>query len=114
MFWSRIRISNSDNTGSSHSTGPKASRTNTTESNSAGAVSQWLLARWQAWREARAERDVLASYRADYGTNARLRWWQRLRAGFGLLVMVSVLGLGLSLLVGVFFVAMTILLETIV
>ena len=88
--WSRIRTSLSDDTGST--------------------LKNW----WQAWREARAERDVLASYRADYGEEARFRWWQRLRAGVGLFFVIVLLGAGLTLLVGLFFVGVTIALETLV
>ncbi|MCQ3812063.1 MAG: hypothetical protein KTV68_16080 [Acidimicrobiia bacterium] len=73
-----------------------------------------LKNRWQNWREERAERDVLASYRADYGEEARFRWWQRLRAGVGLFFVVVLMGAGLTTLVGLFFIGLTILLETLV
>ncbi|MCY3576891.1 MAG: hypothetical protein OXH53_06215 [bacterium] len=92
--WSRIRISPSDDTWST--------------------LKSWWRQRWEAWREARAERDVLASYRADYGEEARFRWWQRLRAGVGLFFVIALLGAGLTLLVGLFFVSLTIALETLV
>ncbi|MCY4193113.1 MAG: hypothetical protein OXF04_02295 [bacterium] len=70
--------------------------------------------RWQAWRRARAERDVLGHYRADYGDGARFRWWQRFRAGAGLLFVVLLMGAGLTMLVGLFFIGFTIVLETLV
>lgn len=92
--WSRIRTSLSDDTGST--------------------LKGWCQHRWEAWREARAERDVLASYRADYGEEARFRWWQRLRAGVGLFFVIVLLGAGLTMLVGLFFVGITIALETLV
>jgi len=57
---------------------------------------------------------VLASYRADYGEEARFRWWQRLRAGVGLFFVVVLMGAGLTTLVGLFFIGLTILLETLV
>lgn len=92
--WSRIRVSLSDDT-------------------SATLKNGWQR-RWEAWREARAERDVLAAYRADYGEGARFRWWQRLRAGVGLLFVVVLMGAGLTMLVGLFFIGFTIMLETLV
>lgn len=92
--WSRIRISLSDDTW-------------------ATLNSRWQR-RWVAWREARAERDVLASYRADYGDGARFRWWQRLRASVGLFFVVVLMGAGLTMLVGLFFIGITIALETLV
>jgi len=70
--------------------------------------------RWANWRETRAERDVLGSYRADYGEQSRLRWWQRLRAGVGLFFVIVLLGAGLTMLIGLFFVGVTIALETLV
>gem|GEM_PF-1419507 len=57
---------------------------------------------------------MLASYRADYGEEARFRWWQRLRAGVGLFFVVVLMGAGLTTLVGLFFIGLTILLETLV
>lgn len=57
---------------------------------------------------------MLAAYRADYGEGARFRWWQRLRAGVGLLFVVVLLGAGLTMLVGLFFIGFTIMLETLV
>lgn len=92
--WSHIRISLSDDTW-------------------ATLKSRWHR-RWVAWCEARAERDVLASYRADYGDGARFRWWQRLRAGVGLFFVVVLMGAGLTMLVGLFFIGFTIALETLV
>ena len=92
--WSRIRVSLSDDTWATLKTG-------------------WQR-QWGAWREARAERDVLASYRADYGDEARFRWWQRLRAGVGLFFVVVLMGAGLTMLVGLFFIGFTIALETLV
>ncbi|WP_419930056.1 hypothetical protein [Candidatus Poriferisocius sp.] len=92
--WSRIRISFSDDTW-------------------ATLKSRWQR-RWVAWREIRAERDVLASYRADYGEGARFRWWQRLRAGVGLFFVVVLMGAGLTMMVGLFFIGFTIALETLV
>ncbi|MCY3577833.1 MAG: hypothetical protein OXH53_11010 [bacterium] len=73
-----------------------------------------LQHRWEDWRLTRAERDVLASYRADYGEDAGFRWWQRLRAGVGLFFVIVLLGAGLTMLVGLFFVGITIALETLV
>lgn len=70
--------------------------------------------RWDNWRAARAERDVLASYRAEYGEEAQFRWWQRLRAGVGLFFVIVLLGAGLTMLVGLFFVGLTVALETLV
>lgn len=92
--WSRIRLSYSDHTGDK--------------------VKNWLQERWRSWRVARAERDVLAAYRADYGAGVHLHWWERLRAGVGLFFVVTLLGAGLTLLVGMFFVGLTILIETLV
>ncbi len=57
---------------------------------------------------------MLASYRADYGEEARFRWWQRLRAGVGLFFVIVLMGAGLTTLVGLFFIGLTILLETLV
>jgi len=57
---------------------------------------------------------VLASYRADYGGDARFRWWQRLRAGVGLFFAIVLMGAGLTMLVGLFFIGLTIALETLV
>jgi len=92
--WSRIRVSLSDDTWAT------------------------LKGGWQhrlaGWQEARAERDVLASYRADYGEGARFRWWQRLRAGVSLLFVVVLMGAGLTMVVGLFFIGFTIALETLV
>ena len=34
----------------------------------------------------------MASYRADYGEEARFRWWQRLRAGVGLFFVIVLFG----------------------
>ncbi|WP_420639685.1 hypothetical protein [Candidatus Poriferisocius sp.] len=73
-----------------------------------------LQPRWATWREARQERDVLIAYRADYGEGARFRWWHRLRAGVGLVFVVVLMGAGLTMLVGLFFVGLTIVLETLV
>ena len=92
--WSRIRVSLSDDTWATLKNG-------------------WQR-RWETWREARAERDVLAAYRADYGEGARFRWWQRLRAGAGLFFVVGLMGAGLTMLVGLFFIGFTIMLETLV
>lgn len=92
--WSRIRVSLSDDTWATLKNG-------------------WQR-KWAEWRETRAERDVLASYRADYGEGARFRWWQRLRAAVGLLFVVVLLGAGLTMLVGLFFIGFTIALETLV
>jgi len=92
--WSRIRVSLSDDTWA--------------------ALKGGWQRKWLAWREARAERDVLASYRADYGEGARFRWWQRLRAGVGLLFVVFLMGAGLTMVVGLFFIGFTIALETLV
>lgn len=57
---------------------------------------------------------MLASYRADYGEQAQIRWWQRLRAGVGLFFVIILMGAGLTTLVGLFFIGLTILLETLV
>ncbi|WP_419849248.1 hypothetical protein [Candidatus Poriferisocius sp.] len=92
--WSRIWVSLSDDTWATLKNG-------------------WQR-KWAEWRETRAERDVLASYRADYGEGARFRWWQRLRAAVGLLFVVVLLGAGLTMLVGLFFIGFTIALETLV
>ena len=92
MRWDDWRDSDSDEVGGS------------------GAIKSW----WDNWRAARAERDVLASYRADYGEGARFRWWQRLRAGVALFFVIALMGAGLTLLVGLFFVGVTIALETLV
>lgn len=92
--WSRIRVSRTDDTGA--------------------ALKGWWPRRWQAWRDARARRDVLGAYRADYGEAARFRWWSRLRAGVGLLLVVIVVGAGLTTLVGLLFIGFTIALETLV
>ena len=92
--WSRIRAPLSDDTWTTLKSG-------------------WQQ-RWAAWRETRAERDVLASYRADYGESARFAWWQRLRAGVGLFFVVVLMGAGLTMLVGLFFIGFTIILETLV
>ena len=92
--WSRIRVSLSDDT-------------------STALKDQWQR-RWENWRAGRAERDVLASYRAEHGEEARFRWWQRLRAGVGLFFVIVLLGAGLTMLVGLFFVGLTIALETLV
>lgn len=94
LVWSRIRDSLSNDTW--------------------GSLKNRWLQRWGAWREARAERDVLVSYRADYGEGARFNWWQRLRAGTGLLFVIVLMGAGLTLLVGLFFIGATIVLETLV
>ncbi|WP_420434794.1 hypothetical protein [Candidatus Poriferisocius sp.] len=56
----------------------------------------------------------MASYRAEYGEGARFRWWQRLRAGVSLFFVIVLLGAGLTMLVGLFFVGLTIALETLV
>lgn len=74
---------------------------------------RWQL-RWAAWRAQRQERDVLAKYRADYGEGARIRWWQRLRAGVALFFVITLMGAGLTLLIGIFFIGLTIILETLV
>lgn len=92
--WSRIRAPLSDDTWAT----PK----------------DWWQRKWVAWRESRAERDVLASYRADYDEGARFRWWQRMRAGVALFFVVVLMGAGLTLLVGLFFIGFTIALETLV
>lgn len=92
--WSRIRVPLSDDTWAK--------------------LKSWWQHRWTRWREARAERDVLASYRADYGEGARFRWWQRLRAGVSLLFVVVLMGAGLTMVVGLFFIGFTIALETLV
>lgn len=92
--WSRIRVSPFDDTWATLKSG-------------------WQRKR-EAWREARAERDVLAAYRADYGEGARFRWWQRLRAGVGLFFVVVLMGAGLTMLMGLFFIGFTIMLETLV
>ena len=92
--WSRIRVSLPDDTWATLKNG-------------------WQR-KWTEWREARAERDVLGSYRADYGEGARFRWWQRLRAGVGLFFVVVLMGAGLTMLVGLFFIGFTIALETLV
>ena len=92
--WSRIRVPLTDDTGTT-------------------LKSSWRP-RWDSWREARAERDVLATYRADYGEGAKIRWWQRLRAGVGLFFVVVLMGAGLTMLVGLFFIGFTIALETLV
>ena len=57
---------------------------------------------------------MLASYRADYGEDSRFRWWQRLRAGVALFFVIVLMGAGLTLLVGLFFIGVTIALETLV
>ncbi len=57
---------------------------------------------------------MLASYRADYGEGARFAWWQRLRAGVGLFFVIVLMGAGLTMLVGLFFIGVTIALETLV
>ena len=57
---------------------------------------------------------MLASYRADYGEGSRFRWWQRLRAGVALFFVIVLMGAGLTLLVGLFFIGVTIALETLV
>ncbi len=57
---------------------------------------------------------MLATYRADYGEGAKIRWWQRLRAGVGLFFVVVLMGAGLTMLVGLFFIGFTIALETLV
>ncbi|WP_419918350.1 hypothetical protein [Candidatus Poriferisocius sp.] len=57
---------------------------------------------------------MLASYRADYGERSRFRWWHRLRAGVALIGVVILMGAGLTVLVGLFFVGITIGLETLV
>lgn len=107
--WSRIRISLSDDTWAALKNGWKQRW----EDWRAGS-SDTAKARWAAWREARAERDVLGSYRAGYGEEARFRWWQRLRAGVGLFLVVALMGAGLTMLVGLFFIGFTIALETLV
>ncbi len=76
--------------------------------------SSWWQVRWANWRAARAERDVLGSYRPDYGEGARFRWWQRLRAGVVLVFVIALMGAGLTMLVGLFFIAVTVALETLV
>ncbi len=92
--WSRIRVSLSDDTW-------------------AALKDRWQR-RWENWRATRAERDILASYRAEYGEGARFRWWHRLRAGVSLFFVIVLLGAGLTMLVGLFFVGLTIALETLV
>ncbi len=57
---------------------------------------------------------MLASYRADYGEGSRFRWWHRLRAGAALILVVALMGAGLTVLIGLFFVGITIALETLV
>ncbi len=107
--WSRIRVTRSDDT----SAAAEDRRRKRRQSRGAG-WSDAARMRWQAWRGARAERDVLGAYRADYSDGARFRWWQRLRAGVGLLFVVVLLGAGLTMMVGLFFIGFTIVLETLV
>lgn len=47
--------------------------------------------------------DPLRPHRAVTGLDARVRWYNRVFAFFGLVVLVGLLGLGLALLIGLLF-----------
>lgn len=58
-------------------------------------------------------RDPIHRYREVTGRRARVRWWQRIQALVLLTLIVSVLGVIVAMLVGIAFLAGTIVLETV-
>jgi hypothetical protein len=58
-------------------------------------------------------RDPIHRYREVTGRRARVRWWQRLRALVVLAVLVIILGMLVAVVIGIAFLAGTILLETV-
>lgn len=56
-------------------------------------------------------RDPLRPHRAVTGIDARIRWYERVRALFVLIVVVLVLGAGLAVLIGLVFLLGSVFLE---
>jgi len=56
-------------------------------------------------------RDPLRPHRAVTGIDARVRWWERVRALVVLFVFVLLLGAGLAVLIGLMFLMGTVVLE---
>ena len=59
------------------------------------------------------QRDPIGRYREVTGRRARIRWWHRIQALVLLSVIVVALGIFLAVLLGITFLAGTILLETV-
>lgn len=56
-------------------------------------------------------RDPFRPHRAVTGIDARIRWYERLRALIALFVLVLILGAGLAILIGLAFLAGSVFLE---